>query len=266
MGVIGCGWLGLPLAKHLMKQGYSVKGTTTSKDKIHLLKEAGIVPFEIALTEERIKGSISDFLENLHILVINVPPGLRGKGPKESYVKKMELLHEEIKKTTIKKVIFVSSTSVYGDVTGEVNEETTPNPITESGKQLLKSEQLFRENRNLKSTIIRFGGLIGPDRHPVTMLSGKENLKGGSAPVNLIHLKDCINLIYTILQNEEWNQLFNGVYPNHPLKKKYYTEEAKKRGLEPPNYHGNGGESDKKIDTCKVFLIKNRVFFTSIRS
>ena len=266
IGVIGCGWLGFPLAKHLVAQGYSVKGTTTSKDKLDILKEAGIVPYQVSLSEEKISGPISEFLGNLHILFINVPPSLRGKGPNESYVKKMELLHEEIKKTTIEKVIFVSSTSVYGDVTGEVNEETTPHPVTESGKQLLKCERLFREDRNLKTTIIRFGGLIGPDRHPVTMLSGKENLKGGSAPVNLIHLNDCINLIYTVLQHEEWNQIFNGVYPDHPLKKDYYTEEAKKRGLSPPDYQDLERENNKIINTCKFFLINNNIFFTPIRS
>jgi nucleoside-diphosphate-sugar epimerase len=266
VGVIGCGWLGFPLAKNLVRQGYSVKGTTTSEDKLDDLKKAGIVPYQVSLSEEKILGPVSDFLENLHILIINVPPGLRGSGPKESYVKKMELLHKAIEQSPIEKVIFVSSTSVYGDIKGEVNEETTPKPVTESGKQLLACERLFKEDENLQCTIIRFGGLIGPDRHPVTMLSGKENLKGGNAPVNLIHLNDCINLISAIIKNEQWNQIINGVYPDHPLKKDYYTEEAKKRGLASPHYKDNEGESEKKINTCKLFLIKNKVFFTPIRS
>ncbi|WP_281542053.1 SDR family oxidoreductase [Maribacter aestuarii] len=266
VGVLGCGWLGLPLAKNLVGQGYSVKGTTTSKNKLEILRNAGIVPYQVSLSEENIRGPISDFLKNLHVLIINVPPGFRGKGPKESYVKKMGLLHKATKQSPIEKVIFVSSTSVYGDIKGEVNEETTPKPVTESGKQLLDCERLFKEDENLQCTIIRFGGLIGPDRHPVTMLSGKKNVKGGNAPVNLIHLNDCINLISTIIKGEQWNQIINGVFPDHPLKKDYYTEEAKKRGLAPPQYKDDEGESDKKIDTCKLFLIKNKVLFTPIRS
>lgn len=266
IGIIGCGWLGLPLAKHFVDRGFSVKGTTTSENKVKILKEAGITPYRISLSAHKIQGPVSGFLEHLPILIINVPPGLRGKGPKESYIKKMVLLHNEIKKTAIKKVLFVSSTSVYGDVPGDVTEETTPNPVTESGRQLLASENLFRENKNLQTTIIRFGGLIGPNRHPVTMLSGRENLKGGDAPVNLIHLDDCINLIHAIIKYEQWGEVFNGVYPDHPLKKDYYAAEALKRSIEPPEYQVFEDKSHKKIDTCKYFLIKNKILYTSIHS
>lgn len=266
VGIIGCGWLGFPLAKHLVDQGYSIHGTTTSVGKIPILAKAGISPYKVSLLENEIKGAISEFLSNSNMLIINVPPGLRGKGVKESYIKKIALLHTAIKKTAVEKVIFVSSTSVYGDISGKVTEESKPNPITESGKQLLACENLFATDPSLKTTIIRFGGLIGPDRHPVTMLSKRENLKGGNAPVNLIHLKDCINIISQILKDEEWNEIFNAVYPHHPTKKEYYTKEALKRGIKPPDYLSSDMKIDKEIHTCKYFLIKNDVFITSIYS
>ena len=95
-----------------------------------------------------------------------------------------------------------------GMLKGKITEETEPNPATESGKQLLICEKMFREDEELQTTIIRFGGLICLDRHPVTMLSGRENLTGGNAPVNLIHLNDCINLIYMVIKNELWNTIF----------------------------------------------------------
>lgn len=266
IGIIGCGWLGFPLAKHLIAEGFSVKGTTTSEDKMEVLRKVQISPYQISLLHDKIEGPIFEFLANLSILVINVPPSLRGKGPKESYIRKMELLHEEIKKTSIEKVIFVSSTSVYGDVSGIVTEETEPKPTTESGRQLLECENLFRNTENLKTTIIRFGGLIGPDRHPVTMLSGRENLKGGNAPVNLIHLNDCINLIASIIKNGQWNKVFNGVYPEHPTKKEYYTNEASKRGIMPPKYVPFEEKIYKEIQSCRYFLVKNNIFLTSIYS
>lgn len=266
IGIIGCGWLGLPLAKSLIKKDFKIKGTTTSKDKIKVLQKAGISPYMISLSEDEIKGPIANFSEDVSILVINIPPGLRGKGPKQSYVKKLELLHKEIKKSEVEKVIFISSTSVYGSVEGEVTEETKPKPSTESGKQLLVCEKMFQEDEELHTTVIRFGGLIGPDRHPVTMLSGRANLTGGNAPVNLIHLNDCINLIYMVINNELWNTILNGVYPDHPLKEDYYKSEAQKRGIKPPDYQKNEGITDKKVTTSSSFLIKNDVFFTSIRS
>ena len=236
IGIIGCGWLGLPLAISFVEDGYAVHGSTTSKEKVAHLTKKGISPFMISLSEDGIKGDISGFLSHVDVLIINVPPKLRGKGTKENYVKKMLLLHQEINKATIDNVIFISSTSVYGDIEGEVTEETTPQPSTESGKQLVASEDIFKNDPTLKCTIIRFGGLIGPKRHPVTMLSGRQGLSNGNAPINLIHLNECINIIQTTIYNSWWNEIFNGVYPYHPSKEKYYTQKAFEFGIQVPDY------------------------------
>ena len=264
IGIIGCGWLGLPLAEELVAKGYTINGTTTSEDKLKTLRNKDINPFKILISEEQIEGPILEFLEGISLLIINIPPGLRGKGPKESYVSKISLLHLALKKTGVKQVIFVSSTSVYGDTEGMVTEKTKPIPSTASGKQLLKCEELFSTDTTLSTTIIRFGGLIGSDRHPISMLTGRENLNGGNAPINLIHLDDCIGIIKAIIVHEQWDGLLNAVYPYHPTKKKYYTEQALKRGLVPPQYVLKNIQSGKFITTCSSFLIKNYRFLTPI--
>jgi len=212
---MGCGWLGFPLAESFVKNGYGVNGSTTSEEKLKNLEKAGIVPFLISLSEDDIQGNIDDFLEDVEILIINVPPKLRG-GNKENYVEKMKLLHGAISHSAVQKVIFVSSTSVYGDLEGEVTEETEPRPATESGRQLLASENIFREDAGLQTSIIRFGGLIGSDRHPINMLSGKKGLSNGNHPINLIHLNDCIRIIQSIIEKNWWNETFNGVFPYLP--------------------------------------------------
>ncbi|SIQ11014.1 NAD(P)H-binding protein [Maribacter ulvicola] len=263
IGIIGCGWLGMPLAESLLSDGYEVNGSSTSQEKLTLLKEKGINPFQISISESKIKGDIADFLDGLSVVVINIPPKLRGKGPKESYIEKNKLLHKAIKKSTVKNIIFASSTAVYGNAKGEVNEQTTPVPTTPSGIQLLQSENLFRNDKELNTTIIRFGGLIGPNRHPVTMLSGRENLNGGNAPVNLIHLDDCIGIIKKLIEHNRYNDVLNAVYPEHPSKIKYYTEQAIKRNLTPPKFTLTGKDL-KLISSCSVFLIANYNFHTSI--
>ncbi|KAG1652294.1 Protein YeeZ [Nymphon striatum] len=123
--------------------------------------------------EKEILGDISKFLVNVDVLIVNIPPKLRGKN-KESYVKKIELLHHEVVKNAKKQL---------------------PQPSTESGEQLLAAENIFKNDTNLDTTIIRFGGLIGPNRHPITMLSGRKELSNGNYPINLIHLNDCIRII-----------------------------------------------------------------------
>jgi len=264
IGIIGCGWLGLPLAKHLVNDGYNVYGTTTSLDKLDQLKNFGIIPFQVRISEDKIEGDVQGLLVNVDILIVNVPPKLRGKGPKENYVKKMALLHAHLKNTAVKKVIFISSTSVYGDIDGKVDEDTTPKPSTESGKQLLQSENIFLNDENLKTTVIRFGGLIGLNRHPVTMLSGRENLKNGNAPINLIHLDDCIGIINKVITLESYTKIFNAVYPYHPSKKSYYTQKALKLNIEPPHYQDNNKEKSGKIIICKHFSVNFYRFSTSI--
>lgn len=262
---MGCGWLGLPLAKRLIEKGYNVKGTTTSPGKLKLLQNEGITPFEIDITGRGITGDILGFLSHLETLIVNVPPKLRGNHA-ESFLDKMEFLNTEILKSGVSQVLFVSSTAVYGNAEGEVTESSPLMPVTESGKQLAESEKLFQGQKGFKTTVIRFGGLIGPDRHPVNMLSGRQNLTNGNDPINLIHLDDCIHMILTVLERAYWGELFNGVYPHHPKKQVYYFEEAQKRGLPTPSYKTGSFEKNGKIVLSDNFLGKRHSFTTSIIS
>ena len=263
IAILGCGWLGFPLAKSLINNGHVVNGSTTSEAKLKDLKAAGINPFLISLSENATQGAIDELLKDVEIIVINVPPKLRGSNT-ENYVKKMELLHGAISHAGIRKVVFVSSTSVYGDIEGEVAEDTDPKPSTESGRQLLASENIFREDDGLKTTIIRFGGLIGNERHPINMLSGKKNLSNGNHPINLIHLNDCIRIIQSVIEKKWWDEIFNGVFPLHPKKKDYYTSEAKKRGLQVPDYKEDNSKIGKIVRSNRLISVKNHVFTTSL--
>ena len=183
ISILGCGWLGLPLAKQLVQKGYTVKGSTTSSDKLEMLRNLGIIPYSIIVTAEEITGSTEDFLENSEVLIINIPPKLRA-AEKEDFVSKIQLLIPPIEKSTVSKIIFVSSTSVYSDSNENVSEDTIPEPATESGIQLLNSESILQNKTSFQTTIVRFGGLIGEDRHPIRFLAGRKNLKSTFANLN----------------------------------------------------------------------------------
>ncbi|MGB5554880.1 MAG: SDR family oxidoreductase [Flavobacteriaceae bacterium] len=265
IAVLGCGWLGLPLAVSLVDEGYEVHGSTTSKEKLAYLQERKIKPFLISLTEKGIEGDIESFLLKVDVLVINIPPKLRS-GQKESYIDKITLLGKSIRTSRVKKVIFVSSTSVYGEIEGEVTENTVPKPSTESGRQLYTSEQLLANDNAFMTTIIRYGGLIGPERHPVTFLSGKQQLTNGAEPVNLIHLNDCIAILKEIISKDWWGESFNAVFPYHPNKNEYYTKEAQKRGLVTPDYLPKKENKGKKVVPEVLLNVKKYRFTTSIVS
>ena len=88
ISILGTGWLGLPLGKKLLDQGYTVKGSTTTKENLKLLSEVGIVPFNIELNEHNIDGDILEFLKDTETLVMAFPPRLR-KQPELNYASKI---------------------------------------------------------------------------------------------------------------------------------------------------------------------------------
>ena len=261
ISILGCGWLGLPLAQSLLEKGISVKGSTTSIEKISILKEKGILPFQISLLEDNIEGHVNLFLEKSEILIIDIPPKLRGN-TKENFVGKIKTLVPFIEKSSVKKVIFVSSTSVYSDDNSTVTEDTFPKPDSESGKQLLEAEYLLQNNSNFKTTVLRFGGLIGKDRHPIHFLAGRKNIENPDAPINMIHQDDCIAIIEKIIELDSWNETFNAVAPYHPTRKEYYTKKALEFGLPLPEFEENKPSVGKLILSNKVASLLEYTFKT----
>ncbi|MEO8773764.1 MAG: SDR family NAD(P)-dependent oxidoreductase [Gelidibacter sp.] len=261
ISIVGCGWLGLPLAKELVKNGHIVKGSTTSLGKIELLKNARILPFLVSISEEGITGAIDDCLKDSEILVINIPPGLR-KNPEANFVKQMALLCEHIENSDIKKVLYVSSTSVYEEALDMpiITEENLPSGPSYSAKQLIGAEAVFKTNLNFETTILRFGGLIGGDRNPAKYLSGKENATDPDGPVNLIHQEDCIAIIKNIIVNEHWNTDFNAVTPQHPTRESFYTTLCEIQNLPLPHFDHATPSKGKIISSEKVERILNYVF------
>jgi nucleoside-diphosphate-sugar epimerase len=259
INILGCGWLGLPLAKALLAKEFSVNGSTTSEDKMAVLESKGITPYQIALFENEIKGDLDAFLFDSKILIIDIPPKLRGN-LNENFVSKIENTIPIIEKSTIEKVLFVSSTSVYGGANGIVTEATIPNPDTEGGKQLLEVEWLLQSNKNFQTTILRFGGLIGEDRNPVKFLAGKTNLENPDAPINLIHQDDCIGIILQIIATNSWGETYNAVVPNHPSRSEYYTQKAVEKNLVLPIFNYDLPSVGKTILSDKVETVLNYTF------
>jgi nucleoside-diphosphate-sugar epimerase len=256
--ILGCGWLGLPLATRLVSEGFEVAGSKTSSSDFENLRFFGINPFVIELTEEKSVGNFKQFLKDASFLVIDIPPKLRNVSNEEtnSFVTKIKNCLPFIENSSVSRVVFISSTSVYGDSENYfkiTTEESLLNPENESGKQLVIVENLLLANTHFKTTIIRFGGLLGPNRNPVAYLAGKQNVSNPDAPINLIHQDDCIEIIYQILiDNNPENCIFNCVAPFHPSRKKYYQEQARAANLEIPEFDYSKNSVGKIIDSKKL--------------
>lgn len=252
ISVIGCGWLGFPLAKKLIKRNYEVHGSTTSKAKLSALEAVQIIPFLIQFTSEGIVGNLKSCLKECQTLIVNIPPGLR-KNPESDYVKKMESFVNHIENSSVENVVFIGSTSVYEDEENfPVITENSPTSKASAPKQLIAVETLFQTNKNFKTTILRFSGLYGPERHPATYLSGKSNIKNPEAPVNLIHRNDCIAIIISIIENNIWNTVFNASNSTKLNKKEFYTKACQLAGLVIPEFDNDSISTGKIIDSRKL--------------
>ena len=262
ISILGCGWLGLPLAEHLIANGYTVKGSTTSPDRIGELESKEIEAFILELSPDAISGDYKAFLQNSKTLIIDIPPKLRGENP-ESFVEKMKIfVHKAILNSSIENVLFISSTSVYGEEAINVTEETPEKPETLSGKELLETEHFLQNQTAFKTTILRFSGLIGDNRNPAKSLAGKTNIATPQAPINLIHQDDCIGIISAIIEQNFWNEKLNASAPFHPTRKDYYTSKAQQLGLKLPQFEESNA-SGKIIDSSKLITALNYHFIHS---
>lgn len=245
ISILGCGWLGLPLAERLIADGHTVKGSTTRAERMPLLEKAGIRPFHISAGPSAFSGFNADFLKT-DILILTLPPR-RGEG---GYLATIAALLPDITKAGIEKILFTSSISVYGNATGRVTEETPVRPDTASATEIVAVEDALREAFPL-TTVLRLGGLTGPDRHPITSLAGRANIADGDAPINLVHLDDCIGIAHLVIHAELWGEIFNVVPPYHPPKGAYYVRKAAERQLPLPSFLP-GGHDARVVDGSKI--------------
>lgn len=243
ISVFGCGWLGEPLAYSLIKKGYSINGSTTSESKITTFASGGINAFILSL--ESLNNKILSFL-SAEILIVAIP---------SKNIEGFKQLISFIEKSTIKKIIFVSSTSVYHNSQDIIKEN---NPLKEC--DLANIEQLFQTNSNFETTIIRFAGLFGYNRKPAFFFKNKRPIPNPEGYVNMIHRDDCIKIIEQILIQNSWNEVFNACADSHPTRRAFYTKAFSDCNLELPFFKENDNKTIKIVSNQKLKNLLNYKF------
>lgn len=225
ISVLGTGWLGKPLVASLVENGYAVKSSTTTESKLSDIESLGAEAFLVNIEEYK---EFDLFLLS-KILIINIT---------SKDITAYERLIEQIQDSEIEKVIFISSTSVYPNTNAVVTEDnqTVQKPLT-------AIENLFRKNRYFETTIIRFAGLFGPNRHPGNWFRGGRKISQPDGFVNMIHQKDCINIIHEIIEQNVWGETFNACSNHHPTRREFYTNAKLSLGMDIPEFE----ETDKPV-------------------
>lgn len=247
--IMGIGWLGLPLALKLKDLGFQISGTTTNHNKkLRLEKEWNIHTSVFELPKKFLDNSEESqnkhFFKDIDTLILNTPPQKHLFPDRYIIEEFLTWLKDEIEFKG--KIIFISSTSVYGPNLGAVDEHTPPSPVTIGGYELLSAEN-FLAKHFLNYCIIRPGGLIGGERHPIKFLQGKTNVAQGNSFLHLVYREDLIDLILKVLNNPA-PKIINAFSPYEKTKKEYYIKMAKKFNLTPPEYQ----LVDQKLEYTKI--------------
>ncbi len=260
ISILGCGWLGLPLAEQLLAQGYRVKGSTTSADKIKFLKEKGIQPYLIKLNPEINPDYQPDFFDS-QVLFLNIPPSRKQADVVDFYPQQIREVLNVAESSSLEKILFISSTSVYPNLNREVREEEAGGEISKSGQALMEVEQILLAQDRFQISILRFCGLFDDERNPGRFLAGKNLNTNGKDRINLIHQEDCIRIIAQFLEKEIWGETFNACADQHPEKDIFYRKATQKLGLEAPLFDADAPHAHKIISSEKL---KKRLGYTFI--
>jgi len=243
ISILGCGLLGKPLAIKLIKKGNLVKGSTTSKHKFKEFDNLGIQPYLISL--ENLKENINDFL-NTEILIVALP---------SKNIIGFKNLIKNIKQSSIKKVLFISSTSVYKSENLEVTEESE---LVDS--PLVEIENIFTSNQEFQTTVVRFAGLFGYDRKPGNFFKNGRVIPYPEGYVNMIHQDDCVSILNKIIENNSWNEVFNACADYHPKRRDYYIKTTADIGNIPPIFEETKNTVFKIISNKKLKSVLNYNF------
>ncbi|MEC4113675.1 NAD(P)H-binding protein [Myroides pelagicus] len=251
IGILGCGWLGLPLAVNLKQQGYNIKGSTTTLEKLTLLEEVGIDSYLINLNSQDYLEPLLAFLENIDSLIITIPPSR--KADNNQYVTTFNKIIHAIETTAIKQLIMTSSVSVYAPSNKTITDTSTNYSSAPTAVHIRAIEEALLSQNTFHTTILRLGGLYSEDRRPVVHICKRETFDNPDLPVNMAHQTDIINFISKLLTKENYtDEIYNIVSPNFANRLDYYSEEANKYRLTLPPLGKNNLEEYKKVDGTRI--------------
>ena len=230
--IIGLGWLGTPLAQRLQQCGISVRGSTTTPEKVPQLQQMGIDTYLMTLNPAP-EGDLSALLD-ADYLVVNVPPKA-GQNGDAFHPEQMRLLADQVRFLPIKHVLYVSSTSVYPELNREMVEDDVITPDQSAAPALVQAEQIWLSLLpDRVVTIVRCAGLMGDRRIPGKYVAGR-TVDTGNVPVNYVHQTDAVGLLTAVIE-QGLTGTFNAVAPQHPTREAIYRKSCTDFGYALPTF------------------------------
>jgi nucleoside-diphosphate-sugar epimerase len=198
VAILGCGYVGLELGRQL-QDDHEVVGVRRSDDGIAAIEDAGFEAVRADVTDAESLSAVPD----ADWLVFAASSGGRGaEAAREVYVEGLRTAidHFWSRADQPERLVYTSSTGVYGDHDGAwVDEETPLDPQTAKTEVLAEAERVARERpaeHGGHGAVARFAGLYGPDRYRL-----ERYLEGPvtAGYLNMVHRADAAGAVYHLL-------------------------------------------------------------------
>ncbi|MBL4884330.1 MAG: SDR family oxidoreductase [Planctomycetaceae bacterium] len=231
--IVGCGYLGLRVARRWLEQGLNVVVTTRSQDKAARFQKLGLQPIVCDVLDVASLRQLPESEIVLHAVAVD---RASGQSMRSVYLEGLQNLLT-IFEGRCHRYFYVSSTGVYGQVAGEeVTEQSVCKPTRENGQICLEAENLVRAAK-IDSLIFRLAGIYGPDRLIARINQRKEALPVPGNPdawLNLVHVADCVAAIVAGSEADLRNETFL-VSDDQPIRRReYYSLLAELLQAPPP--------------------------------
>jgi nucleoside-diphosphate-sugar epimerase len=199
VAILGCGYVGLELGRQLTESGHDVVGVRRSDGGLDAIAAAGFDAVRADVTDAASLSAVPD----VDWLVYAVSAGGRGvEAARAAYVDGLRTVAETFgaRGSPPDRLVYTSSTGIYGDHGGDwVDETTTPDPATDRQRVLLEAEQVALENGAIDGTVVRFGGLYGPNRYRLEYYLDGPVTEGY---LNSIHRDDAAGVVAHLLETD----------------------------------------------------------------
>ncbi|MFC7173319.1 SDR family oxidoreductase [Haloplanus litoreus] len=199
VAILGCGYVGLELGRQLTAAGHDVVGVRRSDAGLDAIETAGFEAMRADLTDEASLVAVPD----VDWAVYAASAGGRGvDAARAAYVDGLRTVVAAFgtRESPPDRLVYTSSTGVYGDHGGDwVNESTTPDPATDRQRVLLEAERVALKEtatHDIDGTVVRFGGLYGPDRYRMDRYLDGPVTEGY---LNSIHRDDAASVVAHLL-------------------------------------------------------------------